>query len=66
MVVSATGQMAMMRTIAPEIFCEFKRWMADKAQDRPEPKRRRDKHQAAIVQELLDQGLLLGGAISQE
>ena len=65
MVVSATGQMALMRTIAPETFCEFKLWMADKAPARPDPKRRRDRHQAANVQELLDQGLLLGEPASR-
>ena len=58
-VISATGRMTLMRTIAPEVFVEFKRWMADKAPQRPELKRRRDRRQAAIVQTLLDEGLLL-------
>lgn len=58
-VISATGRMTLMRTIAPEIFIEFKRWMAEKAPYRPEPKRRRDRRQASIVQALLDEGLLL-------
>lgn len=58
-VVSATGRMALMRTIAPQTFVEFKRWLADKAPNRPDAKRRRDRSQAAIVQELLDAGLLL-------
>lgn len=47
-----------MRTIEPQAFVEFKRWLADKAPDRPAAKRRRDGNQAAIVQELLDTGLL--------
>jgi hypothetical protein len=57
-VVSATGRMALMRTIAPRTFIDFKLWLAEKAVDRPEPKRRRDRYQAAIVQELLEGGLL--------
>lgn len=59
-VISATGRMTLMRTIAPEIFVEFKRWMAEKAPHRAEPKRRRDRRQADIVQALLDEGLLMG------
>ncbi|MGH8858439.1 MAG: GSU2403 family nucleotidyltransferase fold protein [Polaromonas sp.] len=58
-VISATGRMTLMRTIAPESFVEFKRWMAGKAPQRPEPKRRRDLRQADIVQKLLDEGLLM-------
>jgi hypothetical protein len=58
-VVSATGRMARMRTIAPKPFVEFKRWMAANATNRPDPKRRRDLRQAEIVQALLDEGLLL-------
>lgn len=58
-VISATGRMTLMRTIAPETFIEFKRWMAEKAPHRPEPKRRRDRRQADIVQALLDDGLLV-------
>ncbi|MBI3522957.1 MAG: hypothetical protein HY066_00300 [Betaproteobacteria bacterium] len=57
-VISATGRMTLMRTIIPQAFVEFKLWMADKAPRRPEPKRRRDRRQAAIVQTLLDEGLL--------
>ena len=60
-VISATGRMTRMRTIAPESFIEFKRWMAEKAQNRPEPKRRRDLRQATIVQALIDEGLLISG-----
>lgn len=57
-VISATGRMALMHTIAPQTFIEFKRWMAAKVPQRPEAKRRRDQRQADIVQTLLDQGLL--------
>ena len=58
-VVSATGRMTRMRTIAPASFVEFKRWMAGKVPTRPEAKRRRDTRQAEIVQGLLDEGMLL-------
>ena len=61
-VISATGRMTLMRTIVPEAFVEFKRWMAEKAPQRPEPKRRRDRRQADIVQKLLDEGLLVSQA----
>lgn len=57
-VVSATGRMAPMRTIAPRTFIDFKLWLAERAVDRPAPKRRRDRRQASIVQELLNAGLL--------
>jgi len=57
-VVSATGRMALMRTIDPQAFVTFKRWMAKGAANRPEIKRRRDLRQAGIVQKLLDEGLL--------
>lgn len=58
-VVSTTGRMALMRTIAPAVFVEFKNWMAKKSLDRPALKRRRDAHQAAIVQTLMDENLLI-------
>ena len=58
-VISSTGRMAMMQTIAPATFVEFKRWLATQAPNRLEAKRRRDAHQADIVQALLDQGLLI-------
>jgi Nucleotidyltransferase len=58
-VISATGRMTLMRTVAPATFIEFKRWMAAKAVHREEPKRRRDVRQADIVQALLDHGLLV-------
>lgn len=54
-VISTTGRMVLMRTVAPETFVEFKRWMAEKAARREEPKRRRDLRQAAIVQALMAQ-----------
>lgn len=57
-VISATGKLATMRTVDPQTFVEFKRWMADHAQHREPVKRRRDLHQAQIVQELLTEGLL--------
>lgn len=59
MVVAATGRMTLMRTIAPESFVAFKRWMASTVTTRPEPKRQRDILQAGIVQRLLDEGLLM-------
>lgn len=58
-VISATGRMALMRTIAPRTFVEFKRWMAESAAQREQLKRRRDMRQADIVQKLLDEGLLV-------
>ncbi len=58
LVISATGRMALMRTIAPSTFVEFKRWMAEKAKNRIAAKKRRDQLQADIVQQLLDEGLL--------
>ena len=57
-VIAATGRMALMRTIAPESFVEFKRWMGSKLLQRPPSKRQRDLRQASIVQALLDEGLL--------
>jgi hypothetical protein len=61
-VVSVTGKMAMMRTIAPESFVQFKLWMAEQAKHRDPAKRRRDVLQARIVQELLSEALLLPSA----
>lgn len=58
-VISATGQMTLMRTIAPESFVEFKLWMAEHAKYRDAAKRRRDLHQAHIVQNLISDGLLM-------
>ena len=56
--VSATGRMVLMRTIAPQVFVDFKKWLATDAPDRLSIKRRRDTQQAAIVQALFDEGLL--------
>ena len=58
-VISATGRMVLMRTVAPQVFIEFKRWMAAIVPQRQDPKRRRDLRQAHIVQTLLDEGLLM-------
>lgn len=57
-VISASGRMALMRTVAPSTFVEFKRWMAQSAPHRDAAKRRRDLLQADIVQELLDRKLI--------
>ena len=58
-VVSTTGRMAVMRTIDPQVFVEFKTWLAAEAPGRPAIKRRRDAQQAAIVKSLIDEGLLI-------
>ena len=58
LVISATGRMALMRTIDPTVFVNFKRWMAGNAKHRPDAKRRRDVRQAEIVEALLKEGLL--------
>lgn len=63
-VISATGRMTLMRTIAPESFIEFKRWMVAKVPQRLASKRQRDLRQADIVQALLDDGLLTPQASS--
>ena len=65
-VISATGRMTLMRTIAPQSFVEFKRWMAAKVPQRLEAKRRRDLRQADVVQSLLDDGLLMQRASAAE
>ena len=59
LVISAAGRMALMRTIDPAVFVNFKRWMAANAQNRPAPKRRRDARQADVVEGLLREGLVL-------
>lgn len=58
-VISATGRLMLMRTIAPGPFIEFKLRMAASAEHRPEAKRRSNIRQADIVQHLLDNGLLI-------
>ena len=40
-VISASGRMTLMRTIAPESSIEFNRWIVEKVRQRPKPKRRR-------------------------
>jgi len=57
-IVSVTGRMALMRTVAPRVFVDFKYWMPE-LDDRPPAKRRRDRLQAEIVQRLLDEKQLL-------
>lgn len=54
-VISVTGKMALMKTIAPATFVTFKRWMAESAPKRSPLKRRRDLRQALIVQALIDE-----------
>lgn len=58
-VIGVTGRMALMRTVAPATFVDFKRWMAAEAPNRPEAKRRRDRLQADVVQGLLEHKLLV-------
>lgn len=57
-VIGATGKMAVMHTISPVTFVEFKRWLAERPNREPS-KRRRDALQAQTVQGLMDEGLLL-------
>lgn len=57
-VVGSTGKMATLKTVSPQTFVEFKRWLSDKADNRDPIKRRRDQRQADIVQKLLDERLL--------
>jgi hypothetical protein len=57
-VVAANGRMAEMQTIAPNVFVDFKRWLASQAKHREPIKQRRDTLQADIVQSLIDSGLL--------
>ncbi|OWQ48397.1 hypothetical protein CDL60_07435 [Roseateles noduli] len=56
-VVGANGRMALMRTIDPVTFVQVKRWISDKS-DRNVVKRIRDRHQAEVVQALMDAGRL--------
>lgn len=57
-VIGATGKMAVMHTISPVTFVEFKRWLADRPNREPS-KRRRDALQAQTVQRLMDEGVLM-------
>ena len=54
---TTTGRMALMRTVSPPVFVAFKHWMAE-LDSRPPGKRRRDRLQADLVQQLLDEGAL--------
>ena len=56
--------MATMRTVDPQTFVAFKRWMTAHAQNREPIKRRRDLLQAQIVQEVLDAGLVSAASTS--
>ncbi len=53
-IISTTGRMALMRTVSPQTFVAFKRWIGSEAQNRDAAKRRRDLRQAQIVQALLE------------
>ncbi|WP_284144044.1 GSU2403 family nucleotidyltransferase fold protein [Ottowia testudinis] len=55
--VGSTGRMAVMRTVDPRTFVEFKRWIGGQT-SRPAARRQRDARQAEIVQRLLDESLL--------
>ena len=57
-IVDRNGRMAMMRTIQPPVFVEFKRWMSG-LPDREPIKRQRDAAQAKAVQALLDEERLM-------
>ncbi|MGS0740913.1 hypothetical protein ACVBEF_03605 [Glaciimonas sp. GG7] len=59
--ISATGQMTIMRKIAPESFVELTLWIAEHTKFGEAAKRRRDLHQAEIVQKLISDGLSLSG-----
>ena len=65
-VVSTTGRMALMRTLDPQVFVDFKKWLAADAPGREPIKRRRDARQAQIVQALLADGLLLSPASGKQ
>jgi hypothetical protein len=56
MIVSTSGHMARMQTIAPAMFVKFKRWMGTLAEREPQ-KRTRDLLQADIVEQLLTERL---------
>lgn len=56
MIVSPSGHMARMHTIAPLAFSEFKQWMAAQP-DRDPMKKQRDMQQAALAQTLVEEYL---------
>lgn len=57
-VIGLNGEMAMMNTISPTAFVKFKTWLASEVPDRPTLKRARDRHQAEIVKQLLEEEML--------
>ncbi len=57
-IVDRNGRMAMMRTIQPKVFVDFKRWMSG-LPDREPIKRQRDAAQAKAVRALLDEERLM-------
>jgi hypothetical protein len=57
-IVDRNGRMAMMRTVQPQVFVKFKRWMSGLT-DREPIKRQRDAAQARAVQTLLDEERLM-------
>jgi len=57
MIVATSGHMARMITISPEAFVKFKRWMADKSPDRDTQKRTRDRMQADVIEQLIEERL---------
>jgi len=56
MIVATTGHMARMKTISPVAFAQFKRWLAEQP-DRDAMKRRRDRLQAELIEELVEEHL---------
>lgn len=56
-IVSLNGRMTFMRTISPQTFVAFKRWMSQQP-DREFLKKGRDRRQADAVQQLIDDGRL--------
>ena len=57
-IVDRNGGMAMMRTIAPQVFVSFKKWLSGQSNREPF-KRQRDAAQALAVQQLIDDERLL-------
>lgn len=53
-IVSTTGRMARMNTISPNVFVQFKRWLAEQP-DRDPLKRSRDRRQADVVAALMEE-----------
>ena len=57
MIAATSGHMARMITISPEAFVKFKQWMADKSPDRDTQKRTRDRMQADVIEQLIEERL---------